>query len=318
MKRDGVLIIDKPSGITSRQAVSRIKSLAGVKKAGHTGTLDPLATGVLLVCLGRATLLSSLLSEGKKRYRVEARLGMETDTLDTDGEIVRRTENVNVLPEEIIKISKSFLGTIEQVPPGYSAVKYMGKPLYAYARKGIRIEPAPRRVNIEKIELIAVKTNDNDIRIELEVDCGPGTYIRSLVSDIGSALGCGACVSGLRRIQSGGFSIEDSVKLEDLTSGKVNVDENILSIEKVSSHLPTVIVSPEGKSGVQCGKPIIKEWIDSGFGEIKPGQIVRVVSENGKMLALYRGVERCDEHDYIAKAVRVIYIEEEVKNNEVV
>lgn len=317
MKRDGVLLIDKPSGITSRQAVSRIKSLTGVKKAGHTGTLDPLATGLLLVCLGRATLLSGILSEGVKRYWVEARLGIETDTLDTDGEIVRRYETVDVSLKDIEKIIDSYIGVIEQVPPEYSAVKHCGKPLYSYARRGIKVDREPRKVIVKRIDLISFKEENNDVRIELDVFCGPGTYIRSLVSDIGTVMGCGACVSGLRRLQSGKFLIEGAVELEHLTSGRTDVDENIMSVEKASSHIPTVVVSPPGQRGVQCGKPLLKEWADPVSIEVDPGQIVRIVSREGKLLALYRGVDRCEEYDYIAKAVRVIYIDEEVKNDEI-
>jgi len=199
---EGVLVLDKPPGITSRQAAATVGRLAGNVKSGHTGTLDPLATGVLVVCLGRATLLTRFLSGGAKEYEAVALLGIDTDTYDVDGAVVQKRDTSGLGLEEIIAVTDDFEGRIQQLPPSFSAVKHKGRPMYQYARAGVDIEQRPRTVNVESVEVTSLSDADNQVRFGIKIICGPGTYVRSLVHDIGERLGCGACVAELRRLRS--------------------------------------------------------------------------------------------------------------------
>ncbi|ADJ27913.1 tRNA pseudouridine(55) synthase TruB [Nitrosococcus watsonii] len=208
----GMLLLDKPAGISSNGALQRVKQIYQARKAGHTGSLDPLANGLLPICLGEATKLSGFLLEADKRYQVRCRLGVVTTTGDADGEVVE-THPVNELDEdEVAKFLSSFSGPQEQVPPMYSAIKYQGQPLYKLARQGIEVERKSRQVTIHTIKLTGL-SND---QLEFEVFCSKGTYIRTLAEAIGQALGCGAHVIALRRTQVGSFGASDMVSLEEL------------------------------------------------------------------------------------------------------
>ncbi|MBN2169031.1 MAG: tRNA pseudouridine(55) synthase TruB [Actinobacteria bacterium] len=317
MKRDGILIIDKPSGLTSRQVVSRIKRVSDAAKAGHTGTLDPLATGLLIVCIGRATLLSRVISQGQKIYEVKALLGVETDTYDIEGEVVSECDSKDIQPEQVKAVFGSFTGVVKQTPPQYSAVKHHGKPLYHYARRGVTVEVQPREVEIQQIKLSSFEKQAGKTTIGLEVCCGPGTYIRSLVSDIGTALQCGGCVSELRRVRTGRFTIEQAHGLEEVLCGAENLDDIIVSLEEATADLPTIVVSNTGEREVMYGKPLERRWIDSVTGDIEVDGVVRIISETGRLLALHKGMADEDNAEYVSKAIRVIGIEEQVNNDEV-
>lgn len=210
---DGILLFDKPQGMSSNQALQRVKYLYQAEKAGHTGSLDPLATGLLPICLGEATKYSQHLLEANKVYRTIMRLGQKTSTADAEGEIIQECDvPVFDLPD-IEKVLAQFRGTIQQVPSMYSALKKDGKPLYELARKGIEIAREPRTIHIYRLELLHVEP----LYWELEVACSKGTYIRNLVEDIGDMLGCGAHVSELRRTETGCFSLElQSITLDAL------------------------------------------------------------------------------------------------------
>ena len=207
---DGVIIIDKPAGKTSHDVVSEVKKILGVKKAGHTGTLDPMATGVLPVCLNEATKLAGFLTGEDKEYLATMLLGVKTDTLDIEGKIISQSDNF-VTEEEIRAAMAQMVGTIKQVPPAYSAVKYCGKPLYKWARKGVFLEMEPREVKIHSIVIEDISFP----RVTFRVVCSKGTYIRTLCSDIGDLLGLGACLCSLRRLRSGFFSEEMAVSLNN-------------------------------------------------------------------------------------------------------
>lgn len=209
----GMFLLDKPVGISSDGALQRVKQIYQARKAGHTGSLDPLANGLLPICLGEATKLSGFLLEADKRYQVMCRLGVVTTTGDADGEIVE-THPVNELDgDEAAKFLSNFSGPQEQVPPMYSAIKHQGQALYKLARQGIEVERKSRQVTIHTIKLTGL-LND---QLEFEVFCSKGTYIRTLAEDIGRALGCGgAHVMALRRTQVGSFSVSDMISLEDL------------------------------------------------------------------------------------------------------
>jgi len=200
----GVLNLNKPPKLTSRQAVDCVKRILTVKKAGHGGTLDPDATGVLLICLGDGTKLFEALQVGTKEYEGTLILGVTTDTLDANGEIINTADTSQITLDQIRSVCQQFVGEIEQMPPMFSAVKHKGKPLYKLARRGIEVERRSRRVFIESIELLLC----NIPEVHLRVVCSKGTYIRVLAADIGVALGCGAHLSELTRTRSGVFKIE--------------------------------------------------------------------------------------------------------------
>ncbi len=233
----GLLLIDKPEGKTSFQVVSTIKKLTHQKRVGHTGTLDPMATGVLPVFLGRATTLSSYLLDADKSYTATFRFGITTDTADITGKTLTETE-VKLTEAEVIAALNGFLGEISQAPPMYSAIKRNGVPLYKLARNGETVDIEPRRVTIKKIEAISPFQNNE---ITVNVTCSKGTYIRSLCRDVGEKLGCGATLSYLRRTATTGFSINDCVPLEALN--EENISSFIINEEKAVDYLRSIAVT---------------------------------------------------------------------------
>lgn len=233
----GLILIDKPSGITSFKAVSKIKHIFGEKRVGHTGTLDPMATGVLPVFIGRATALSSYLLEADKTYISTFLFGKTTDTCDITGEVLSE-KNVDLTKEKLDETLKKFTGVISQIPPMYSAIKKNGVPLYKLARRGEEVEIEPRDVEIYSVEVLKPLENN---QITLKINCSKGTYIRSLCRDIGEYLGCGATVAMLRRIATSGFDIENCVSLDALT--RENCKAYLLSEEKAVEYLREVNVT---------------------------------------------------------------------------
>ena len=208
---NGVIIIDKPQGKTSHDIVGIMRKKFGTRRVGHTGTLDPMATGVLPICIGNATRASDMLTESDKKYRAQLLLGKRTDTLDIEGDVLEERA-VNVTEQEIRDVIDTFIGEIDQIPPMYSAIKKNGKKLYELARQGIEIEREPRRINIYSIDIIDI----NIPYITVDVHCSKGTYIRSLCDDIGTRLGTGAVMTELRRTYTAGFSIDDAYTIEQL------------------------------------------------------------------------------------------------------
>ncbi len=209
---DGVLLLDKPHGMSSNHALQAAKRLLNAEKAGHTGTLDPMATGLLPLTFGEATKFSQMLLDADKVYEAQVRLGAVTSTGDVEGEVIERRA-VSVAADDIDTVLRGFVGEIEQIPPMYSALKLAGRPLYEYARAGLEVERAPRRVTIHALELIAPLSGDV---FAIRVHCSKGTYIRTLAMDIGARLGCGAHLVGLRRTAIGPFGIARAVTLAEL------------------------------------------------------------------------------------------------------
>ncbi len=210
----GIFLVDKPEGITSFGIVRRIKKLVGIKKVGHAGTLDPFATGLLVVCAGRpATRMIPLFMDGDKEYLATLRLGVRTSTMDPEGDIVEQKAIGRLEAADISQCLAGFIGENLQRPPAYSALKHQGKPLYYYARKGIKIEKEPRRVMIHCLERLGKQSDLDDASPEmsLRVVCSKGTYIRALADDIGRRLGCGAHLTGLRRTRSGVFHVDQAI-----------------------------------------------------------------------------------------------------------
>ncbi len=220
MVDDVFLVVDKPQGLTSQQVVARVKRQLKCRKVGHTGTLDPLATGVLPLALNRATRLIQYLDESRKVYSGEIELGVESDTLDRDGEIIaQHTGTLDYSERKIADVFERYLGSVTQVPPVYSAIKSKGRPLYSYARSGIEVTPPERQVEIESFTLLSYKPP----LVEFRVVCSKGTYVRSLAADIGRDLGCGARIWSLRREASGPFLLDQAISLDEL-------------LEKASAH----------------------------------------------------------------------------------
>lgn len=222
---DGVLLLDKPLGLSSNQALQQVKRLYQAAKAGHTGSLDPLATGLLPICLGEATKFSHFLLDADKSYRALVKLGSTTTTGDAEGEVLERFE-LTVTQEDVQCVIKQFIGPIEQVPPMYSALKYQGKALYEYARDGVDIPRVARSVTIFDIELLSFDVANQ--QFEMNVLCSKGTYIRTLAEDIGHALGCGAHLAGLRRLSTAHFKLEDALTIEQLEQMSVEQRDNVL------------------------------------------------------------------------------------------
>ena len=234
----GFLLLNKPSGITSFSAVSAVKRLAHEKRVGHTGTLDPMATGVLPIFLGKATALSSLMLDGDKRYKATVKLGITTDTEDITGNVLSERQ-VKVTNEELIKALENFKGKILQTPPMYSALKKDGVRLYDLARQGKTIEIPKREIEVFSIELLSPLDDENCFSIDVLVS--KGTYIRSLARDIGEFLGCGATLTALQRTRACGFDITECIGLGDLTDE--NIIDHIVSEETAVMHLRTVNVT---------------------------------------------------------------------------
>jgi tRNA pseudouridine55 synthase len=247
---DGVLVIDKPSGRTSHDVVRDVKKLLGAKKVGHAGTLDPLATGVLVVCINEATKVTRFLLHDDKEYRATMLLGVRTDTLDREGEVIDRCEP-RLQEKEIRGTVESFVGRIEQRAPKYSAVKFRGKPLYKWTRQGVDIEPPLRTVTIHHIRVTEIRMP----YVTFDVSCSKGTYIRSLCADIGERLGCGGCLFDLRRVRSGSFSQEDAISLEGLADGEKleSMDKNIIPLPQALPGLGTIVVDKETADRIRKG-----------------------------------------------------------------
>ena len=231
----GVLLLDKPVDLSSNHALQRAKRAFNANKAGHTGTLDPFATGLLVCCFGRATKISTLMLEADKSYRATLSLGAETDSGDLTGEVVQQADYqaVDLSSERVKEVLTQFKGEIEQIPPMHSALKRDGKPLYEYARQGIVLERPPRQVTIYSIELISLEADT----LVLDVECSKGTYIRTLAQDIGRVLGCYAHLSALRRLSVGDFLLSGAVTLEQIQKeaeeSSASLHNHLIPLEKV-------------------------------------------------------------------------------------
>ncbi|MEA3560323.1 MAG: tRNA pseudouridine(55) synthase TruB [Candidatus Omnitrophota bacterium] len=228
---DGILIVNKPAGLTSHDVVDFIRKRFRIKKAGHAGTLDPLATGVLIILLNKSTKLSSRIMNDAKEYEVTLKLGVSTDSGDADGRILSKSNKTNVERKRLQAAIEGFLGDVEQIPPMVSALKYKGKRLYQLARKGIEVPRKPRLIHIFKIEIIEF----NLPFIGLRVLCSKGTYIRTLCSEIGQVLGCGAYAERMRRIRSGDYHIQDSLTFDELRKmSREDLEKRVLAPSKIS------------------------------------------------------------------------------------
>ncbi len=254
---NGVIVVDKPKGFTSNKILGRVKKILNIKKAGHTGTLDPFATGVLPICLNEATKLIPYFNEEYKEYIGLITLGIETDTLDETGNIINNKTVGKIEESDILTCLYSFKGSISQIPPMYSALKVNGVRLYNMARKGEVVERKPREIYIDKIELLSFESP----YIEFYVRCTKGTYIRSLASDIGAKIGCGGSLKELKRVSSGQFSIDDSFNLDDIEENKYKIK----SINELLKEYKNINVDDDLEKIIRNGKKLIKKYFEHLF-----------------------------------------------------
>jgi len=294
--KSGILPIHKPEGMSSAQVVARVKKILGAKKVGHTGTLDPFATGLLLCGIDKGTRISRFFLDGHKRYLARICLGVETDTYDPTGRIVATApkEMVAALqPHDIEGVVNSFSGIQEQVAPAYSALKHEGRPLYELARQGQMIQKPPRRIEIFDIRIKQMALPHMDI----DVFCSSGTYIRSLAFDIGRKFGCGAHLSMLCRTESGPFRLDNAVMLDSLEKfGKMEIEKQIIPLSKCLESLPRISVDPEIAEKIRFGKKFFRTDVEPIPAH--PESFIRITDDKDNLLAIVQADENGQEYKY--------------------
>ena len=276
---NGILLLDKPTGMSSNAALQTVKRLFNANKAGHTGNLDPLATGLLPICFGEATKISSYLLDSDKRYIGTCKLGVRTRTADSEGEVLETRSVGNLTEQQVKQVLQGFIGQIEQIPPMHSAVKINGTPLYKLAREGKEIERKSRRVSIYQLEMLRLEGDELDI----DVHCSKGTYVRTLAEEIGEALACGAHLSALRRTASGPFELEQAVTIPELAhlaeDGFEALDRLLLPPEEALSDWPMVCLSQNSAYYLQQGQAVqVPKAPSSGW--------VRLRRDDGQFLGI--------------------------------
>lgn len=293
---NGVLIVNKPQGITSHDVVGKIRKLYGTRKVGHTGTLDPLATGVLVILLGRAAKAAEYLVADRKTYQARLTLGITTDTEDITGKVLTQNNDIPSV-DAVMTSCEKFVGKIKQIPPMYSALKVDGKKLYDLAREGIEVERKAR--DIEIFQLVCTPTK-NANEYELLVECSSGTYIRTLCADIGKHIGCGGVMSALHRVKAGGFAIENSHTLEELEELEISERYNLLApTESLFYDLPETKLPAFYEKLCRSGCEIYQNKIKTNF---EVGTRVRLYTAGGEFFAL--GEVREYENDTAIKAIK--------------
>ena len=302
----GIFLLNKDKSMSSNYALQKVKRIFNAKKAGHTGSLDPLATGVLPICLGEATKFSNFFLNADKKYQVKLVLGVETDTYDSEGQIVAESSTKNISKSSIQGALKKFKGNLRQVPPMFSAIKLKGKPLYKYARQGVSVERKAREICIYDIKLLSFRQQEL-MEVELFLHVSKGTYIRSFAHDLGEYLGSGAHVSALHRIEVGQFTEKSSVKLLDIEQSEEigdlkGLENKILSLESVMREGFCIDVSNEEGTKFCLGQSVI---IKESFPICAEAYIVRVFNANGRFL----GTGRLDNQGLLSPK-RVVCIRE--------
>jgi tRNA pseudouridine55 synthase len=292
---NGIVVVDKPAGLSSAGVVARVKGIFGARKVGHTGTLDPFATGVLICCINRATRLSQFFLKGDKTYEAKMVLGVETDTQDATGTVTDRNPVGEVSEEQVRKTAARFVGAIDQVPPAYSALKHQGTPLYKLARRGMAVEKPARPIQIHHLEILEV----NLPTIRFTVSCSSGTYVRTLCADMGRALGCGGHLKQLRRTVSCGFSIEAAVELEMLAEcrDQNRLHESLIPMNAALPFMPGTVADEALALKIQNGAtlstadiPIPPQVSDRGA--------FKVVDPVGRLIAVLTGSRATGSYNY--------------------
>ncbi|MGB9594924.1 MAG: tRNA pseudouridine(55) synthase TruB [Candidatus Poribacteria bacterium] len=293
------MIINKSSGMTSHDVVIQIRRILNEKKVGHTGTLDPDAIGVLPICIGKATKIIQFLDDKDKCYEGTITLGIETDTMDASGKIIRISDSSKIEIDDIANILKDFIGEIEQIPPMVSAKKIKGKRLYKIARQGKTVERLPIKIRIYDLKLIkyyqenisGIDCYKNFTKFDFSVACSRGTYVRTLASDIGNKLGCGGHLSRLVRTRSGQWTIEESIKLDEIKNNPQIVHSSIISINDALSFMPSVVVNEIGKRKFINGVSVDITDILSHNKEMKADDTVRIHDNSGFLLGIGKVIQ---------------------------
>jgi len=278
---DGILLVDKPSGMTSHDVVLQLRRMLPGARIGHTGTLDPNATGLLIGLVGRATKISRFMMGLDKEYLFTIELGVETDTHDTWGQVVSTGSTLGVDAERILDAASRFRGRYQQIAPSVSAIKHQGTPLYKLAREG-RVTPIKTRV----VEIREFQVTDISLpQVAFRVVCSSGTYVRSLARDMGRQLGCGAAVSSLRRIRIGAFGVEEATVLGDLVEGRSTPREVMLSIEEALKHLPRIGLKADSVAGIRAGRQPLAADFESADLDFK-GEYVALTDQAGTIIGI--------------------------------
>lgn len=285
----GIINVYKEKGFTSHDVVAKLRGIVGQKKIGHTGTLDPDATGVLPVCLGKATKLCDLLTDKNKTYEAVLLLGKTTDTQDITGEVLEEKSTEALTEEKVREAIEGFIGDYEQIPPMYSALKVNGKKLYELAREGKVVERKARPVKILDIQILEIDLP----KVRMEVSCSKGTYIRTLCHDIGEKLGCGGCMESLIRTRVSTFRIEDAKTLDEIETLKQEgkLAELLVPIDAMFPSYPKITVKDDGKAFAKNGNPLDLKMLKEACGQDEETQ-VSLYDESGKFIAIYQWKEK--------------------------
>jgi len=292
---DGIIIVDKPENISSAKVVARVKAALGAKKVGHTGTLDPFATGVLVCCINRATRLARFFLEGDKTYEATLHLGIETDTQDATGAVTSENRVADIEEERLIEVFQRFQGWINQVPPAYSALKHKGVPLYKLARKGTPVSKPARKVHISSLRIREIEPPC----IHFEVRCSAGTYVRTLSADIGKALGCGGHLKSLKRTRSSGFQLEDALLLPEIEQLAAHSDlaPHVITMHDALNGMQTKVADDGLVAKVAHGIPLTDR-------DVNPGKLrshdsyIKIVSRRHGLLAVVQQKKGSKKYDY--------------------
>ena len=277
---NGFLLVNKDPGITSSRVVQIVKKKFQLKKVGHLGTLDPMATGLLIIAINRATKFASLLLQSEKSYRAEVTLGIQTDTDDAEGEAIS-SKKVDITELEIKETLLTFLGASYQLPPDYSALKHKGKPMYKYARDGIKVEKAERKIFIKNIQNILIEIP----KVSFDISCSKGTYIRSIARDLGAKLGCGAHLSGLIRTSQKKFMLSDACSLDDINL------EDIISLEKAFEDLDFIKLNEKDSKAFIHGRSIERDFDHTN--------LLRVYDSANQFIAIGKNSSKGFKHEYL-------------------
>ncbi|MBA4393102.1 MAG: tRNA pseudouridine(55) synthase TruB [Desulfobacca sp.] len=298
---EGIWVVDKPAGMTSNKVLQGLRKTARIQKMGYLGTLDPIATGVLPICVGWATKIIPFIPNHPKGYRAVMILGKKTDTQDGSGQVISSTSQPLPDRKRVEEVILEFIGSQEQVPPSFSALKYKGKPLYHWARRGIAIVKPPRQITIDSIEILGMEGE----RVTFEMFCSPGTYVRTLCNDVGKRLGCSAYLDQLQRIQSGPFTLAQAHSLEKIQKASFGKEIEALKIpvNKILHDFPHIQVDWPWKETIKQGGFLTSDSSSFPWPEVEPGTPIFVTSPQGELWAIYQKVGQSKQ---IFKPIRVI------------
>lgn len=296
---DGILVINKPAGMTSHDVVAQLRRILKEKRIGHTGTLDPDATGVLVICIGKATKIIQFLDDNEKIYEGTITFGIETDTMDADGQVIKVMDSTQVESDDVKRSFDDFVGEILQTPPMVSAIKINGERLYNLARQGKKVDREPRKINVHEFELIRFYTEGISkfatdkvfSKADFRVKCSRGTYVRVLASDVGEKIGCGAHLSRLIRTKSGEFVLENSIELDKIKAEPDIACSVILPVDSALSFMPAIHISELVKRKLLNGMQIDKSEIICSEGEYQNDSFLRVYDQDKTFLGICKVVE---------------------------